>query len=202
MGGTSTSLGDLTVFVKHALWSDPEGGDVFSLGFAVTPPTGPAAFTGAEFTTARNPSYLQPFVGYVKTFGPRLYVQGFAGVNVPTDPRVVTMLYNDLGVGYFLHRAEDPDAWLTSVVPSMEVHVNTPLNHRGGFSDVGDRATIDAVNLTFGLSATCRDGPVGGVRHAGDRAPSLRVEVVALLNVYFGGPRRSPRPSVPPAFGG
>ena len=49
VGGTSTSLGDLTVFLKHALWSDPERGDVFSLGFAVTPPTGPAAFAGAEF---------------------------------------------------------------------------------------------------------------------------------------------------------
>ena len=127
-----------------------------------------------------------------------MYVQGFAGVNVPTDSRVVTMLYNDVGIGYFLHRAEDPDAWLTSVVPSMEVHVNTPLNHRGGFSDVGDPgATIDAVNLTFGLSATLRlaDGPVGGVRHAGDRAPSVRFEVVALLNIYFGGPRAAPRPA-------
>ena len=87
---------------------------------------------GADFAEARNPSYLQPFVGYVKTFGPRLYVQGFAGINVPTDPRVVTMLYNDLGVGYFLQRAEDPDAWLSSVVPSMEVHVNTPLNQGAG----------------------------------------------------------------------
>ena len=205
VGGTSTSLGDLTVFVKHALWSDPARGDVFSLGFAVTPPTGPAAFAGADFAVARNPTYLQPFVGYVKTFGPRLYVQGFAGVNVPTDSRVVTMLYNDLGVGYFLHRAEDPDAWLTSVVPSMEVHVNTPLNHRGGFSDVGDPgATIDAVNLTFGLSATLRSRTAlsaGFVTPVTGPHP-FEFEVVALLNIYFGGPRRTPRPPVPPAFGG
>ena len=36
---------------------------------------------------------MQPFVGYLKPFG-RFYVQGFVGINVPTDNRVVTMLYN------------------------------------------------------------------------------------------------------------
>jgi hypothetical protein len=205
VGGTSTALGDLTVFTKYALWQAPARGDVFSLGFAVTPPTGPAGFAGADFAVARKPTYLQPFVGYMKTFGPRWYAQGFSGINVPTDSHVVTMLYNDFGVGYYLHRAQDPDALLTSVVPSMEVHVNTPLNHRGGFSDVRDPgATIDAVNLTFGLSAILRRRTVlsvGYVTPVTGPHP-FEYEIVALLNVYFGATRRAGPPSAPPSFGG
>jgi hypothetical protein len=203
-GGTSTALGDLTVFGKYALWMDPARG-VFSLGMAVTPPTGPAAFAGAAFTRARNPTYLQPFIGVLRPMG-RWYVQGFSGVNVPTDSRVVTMYYNDLGIGYFLHQARRDDALVSAVVPSMEVHVNTPLNHRGGFSDVRDPgATIDSVNLTFGLSTVLRRRTVfsaGFVTPVTGPRP-FDIEAIALLNVAFGAPRpgRSLGTVPPPAFG-
>ncbi|MEA2631724.1 MAG: hypothetical protein QOE66_1943 [Chloroflexota bacterium] len=203
-GGTSTALGDLTVFGKYALLMDRERG-VFSLGMAVTPPTGPAAFAGAAYTRARNPTYLQPFIGVLRPMG-RWYVQGFSGINVPTDSRVVTMYYNDLGIGYYLHQARRDDALVSAVVPSMEVHVNTPLNHRGGFSDVRDPgATIDSVNLTFGLSTVLRRRTVlsaGFVTPVTGPRP-FDIEAIATLNLAFGAPRpgRLPGTVPPPSLG-
>jgi hypothetical protein len=201
---SSTSLGDLTVFGKYALWGDLDRAEVVSLGLAVTPPTGPAEFAGAAFARARNPTYLQPFLGYLKPFG-RLYVQGFLGINVPTDDRVVTMLYNDFGAGYYLYRADRDDALLSAVVPAMEVHVNTPLNHRGGFSDVSDPgATFDSVNLTFGLNAVLRGRSVlsvGFVQSVSGPRP-FDHEVIVLLNVGYGRRSRVRPPAVaPPMFG-
>jgi hypothetical protein len=203
-GGTSTALGDLTVFGKYALLMDRERG-VFSLGMAVTPPTGPAAFAGADFTRARNPTYLQPFIGVLRPMG-RWYVQGFSGINVPTDSRVGTMYYNDLGIGYYLHQARRDDALVSAVVPSMEVHVNTPLNHRGGFSDVRDPgATIDSVNLTFGLSTVLRRRTVlsAGVVTPVTGPRPFDIEAIVTLNTAFGAPRRGRLPGTvpPPSLG-
>src|SRR5262249_49930144 len=106
IASSSTALGDLAVYGKYALWLDRDTVGSLSLGVAVTPPTGPAAFAGADFTRARNPTYLQPFHGALKMFG-RAYVQGFSGINVPSDEHVVTIYYNDLGVGYYLYQAQD-----------------------------------------------------------------------------------------------
>jgi hypothetical protein len=202
-GGTSTALGDLTIFGKYALWMDPVRG-VFSLGMAVTPPTGPAAFAGAEFTRARNPTYLQPFIGILRPMG-RWYVQGFSGINVPTDSHVVTMFYNDIGIGYFL-QAGSAEALVSAVVPSMEVHVNTPLNHRGGFSDVRDPgATIDSVNLTFGLSTVLRRRTVlsAGVVTPVTGPRPFDIEAIVTLNTAFGATRRGRLPGTvpPPSLG-
>ena len=48
-GGTSTALGDLTVFAKYVMAYNPLTGDLVSAGFAVTPPTGPPSFANAPF---------------------------------------------------------------------------------------------------------------------------------------------------------
>jgi hypothetical protein len=197
-GGSSTAVGDLTVFAKYAFYYDFARGDVAMAGLAVTPNTGPRNFAGAQFARARNPVYFQPFVGYVKTFGP-FFVQGFHGINVPTDPHVVTMFYNDVGFGYLGFRATDPGRLISSVVPTMEVHVNTPLNHRGGFSAVRDPgATFDVVDLTFGLNFWLRGRAilaVGFVEPVTGPRP-FSGELITTLNVFYGGVRRR----VPPPF--
>ncbi len=48
---------------------------------------------------------------------------------VPTDARDVTILFNDIGVNYWLYRGS-PDRLLSFVVPTIEAHLTTPLNHR------------------------------------------------------------------------
>ncbi len=197
VGGASTALGDLTIILKGILLQNREAGCLISSGLAVTAPSGPANFAGAPFARSITTTSFQPFIGYLWNPG-RWFLQGFTGTNVPTDPRVVTMYYNDVGVGYSLFRARDPDAWIAAVVPTFEVHINTPLNHRVT-QVVGSLAgTPDVVDLTFGSSVVLRGGsslsagivnPVTGPR-------PYDFEVVLLLNVLFG--RRRPSPPTPP----
>jgi hypothetical protein len=191
-GGTDTSLGDLNIFLKHILLEDQETGSLLSGGLAVTAPTGPASFAGSDFfTSAFHSTTLQPFIGYIISSG-RLYFHGFSAIDVPTDSRDVTLLFNDVGVGYFVRRV-DP----------FEVHVNTPLNHRGGGDPLDPAATWDVVNLTYGLNVGLFQNALftfGFVTPVTGPQP-FDYEVMALLNIRFGGQARGPQ-QVPPVVGG
>src|SRR5262249_1338698 len=93
---------------------------------------------------------VQPFVGAIWNFGP-LYVHGFSAVDVPTDTRDVTILYNDIGVGYWLFRDAREGVLVNAVVPPGECHFNTPPNHRGGLNLADPAGTPDVVDLTLGV---------------------------------------------------
>ncbi|MGZ3336003.1 MAG: hypothetical protein ACXWOV_12840 [Isosphaeraceae bacterium] len=199
LAGTSTALGDLTVFVKYALYRDFARGRLLSSGLAVTPPTGPGALAGSPIANSLHAAALQPFLGYIYSLGPNVFIQGFSGVNVPTDPGVVTMMYNDMAIGYFLYRDESgQNRFLGAIVPTFEVHVSTPLNHRLAIGPQGFTGTPDVVDLTFGAGfvlggAVLSTGIVNPV--TGPRPFDL--EVVAQLNVLF-GKSRSLRTAIPP----
>jgi hypothetical protein len=193
LGGSSTDLGDLTVIFKYALWQDRQTGDVFSAGLAVTAPTGPSSFAGSDTVTSFHDTTLQPFVGY-RWHWEDVFVHGFTAVDVPTDSNDVTMLYNDVGLGYYLYRSRACDRLLTAIVPTFEVHVNTPLNHRGAFRANDPAATPDVVDLTMGATlefnrrstlAAALVTPVTGPR-------PFDFEVLVQLNIRFG-----PRPPAP-----
>jgi hypothetical protein len=145
----NNQVGDLSVIFKYAVINDPQSGDVLSGGLLVTAPTGQnVEIGGSNF----EPVLLQPYMGYIFNLD-KLYVLGFTSVIVPTDSRDVTLLSNDIALGYNLYRA-DPcgcgsPPLLRGIVPSVEVHVNTPLNHRGTTSTpVG---FPDAVSVTSGV---------------------------------------------------
>jgi hypothetical protein len=142
-GGFSQSdLGDVSVFLNVALYRD-DAGNVFSGGLGVTTPTGPNVDTIAGNV---HPWLLQPFVGYRRNLD-NFYLHGFTSVAIPTDGRVVTALYNDVGAGYWLYRG-DGDRLITALIPTFEVHVTTPLNHR----QPTDLITVpDIVALTGGM---------------------------------------------------
>jgi hypothetical protein len=200
LGGGSTAVGDLSILTKFALWQDRSSGDLVSAGMGIGTPTGPSSFAGARYTRAANPAFVQPFVGFIKTFG-SFYTQGFTAIDVPFDRNVVTVYYNDLGMGYYFP-ARDPTRLITAVAPSMEVHVNTPLNHRGGFNSNDPNATVDIVNLTFGLTAVARQRTmvsVGLVEPVTGPRP-FSGELVVLVNFFFGRTRRAP--AQPPFLGG
>lgn len=144
-GFRKSDPGDLSVRLKYAWINDP--GAVLSTGLAVTTPTGPiptVAFLRNDGSIDRvHPWQLQPFVGYLWDCGD-VYVQGFTSLLVPTDSRDVTVLYNDVGLGYRLYQG---DGLLQAIIPTFEVHVNTPLNHR----EASDSPRfVDSVNLTGG----------------------------------------------------
>jgi hypothetical protein len=117
----------------------------------VTTPTGPSNFAGVANVVEFHSLALQPFLGYRYNFGD-LFVHGFSALDVPMDPNDVTMLYSDIGLGYYLYRNNAPSRLISGIVPTLEFHFNTPVNHRGvlGFTDpVG---TPDVVDLTVGTT--------------------------------------------------
>jgi len=124
-------FGDITVLLKYAFLNNRRTGDVLSGGLAVTLPTGPGIpLTPGEF----HSTLVQPWTGYIWNFN-RLYVHGFTSVVVPTDSRDVTLLFNDVGVGYKLYRSAN-NRLISAIVPSVEAHLTTPLNHRDETSPI------------------------------------------------------------------
>jgi hypothetical protein len=131
-GGTFDDIGDLTIISKFALMRDRDTGSLLSGGVAFTAPTGPRGFAGAPedvIAGVREP-VIQPYLAYELISG-NFYVHGFEEVAVPTSSADVTLLFTDVGVGYFLSRDRNGDRTITAIVPTVEMHLNDPLNHRG-----------------------------------------------------------------------
>jgi hypothetical protein len=185
--GTGTDLGDLTVILKYAPWMNPDTGNLLSVGLAVTAPTGADSFAGLDGLPLVHSTFLQPFAGYIWTLG-NCFVHGFTALDIPTDSDDVTVLYNDVGVGYFLYRSQAGDRLLTGITPTFEVHVSTPLNHRGALRTFDPAGTPDVVNLTMGTHFALGQRSVVTVGLAtpvtGPRPFDL--EVMAQLNIRFG----------------
>jgi hypothetical protein len=185
VSGSSTDVGDLSVLLKALLYRSEDGRQLVSAGLAVTAPSGPGSFAGAGGGRFWDTT-LQPFVGYLCGRSD-FFVQGFAAVDVPTDAHDVTLLFNDVGVGYFLYRVPGRERLVTAVVPTLEAHVNTPLNHRGGL-DLRDPARApDLVDLTAGLNVELLGRTrlaVGVVTPLAGPKP-FDVEVVAQLRCGF-----------------
>ena len=201
-GGTSTSLGNLNLIGKYILLEDEESGSLLSGGLVISPPTGNNQFAGANYFNAFNYTTFQPFAGYIWNSGD-FFLHGFSGLDIPTSDADVTLMYNDIGVGYFLRNdgPDDPERFLTMIAPTFEVHINTPLNHRDPFNPFDPAATPDIVNLTYGLNLGFRPNVLfstGFVTPVTGPQP-FDFEFMALLNVYFGGPRRN---ITPPVLGG
>ncbi len=193
-GGNSTAVGNLGIFTKYILAQDRETGSLLSVGMIVNPQTGPGSIAGASFLPAISSTSIQPFLGYFINRD-RFFILGFASMEAPTNLDVPLMFYNDIGFYYFLYRANRfEERFLTAIVPVFEVHVNDPLNHRNVYSQVDLHGVPDIVDLTYGLNfelnrhsiltgAICT--PVTGPR-------PYSFEVMALLNVRFGGRNRAP----------
>ena len=95
----------------------------------------------------------------------------------------MTLLFNDVSVGYKLYEAGG-DRLISAVIPTVEAHITTPLNHRNDSSVV---TAPDLVVLTagrhfeIGQSATLSVGVAAPV--TGPRA--FDVEALVQLNYRF-----------------
>lgn len=144
-------FGNLNLIGKYAFINNADTGNVLSTGMLLTLPTGRALYipTATGSDKIRD-VILQPFVGYIynELLGGDAYIQGFSSIAVPTDSEDVTLILNDIAIGYWLRRDNSGNRALTGIVPTLEVHVNTPLNHR----DTGSApfAFRDSVVLTTG----------------------------------------------------
>jgi len=210
LGGKTSSIGDLNIFMKYVLFRSGDlsngsslgasgaggpfaatgNGALVSAGMSINTPTGPGNFAGSSFSRSYRNTELAPFIGYYFKRD-RLFLQGFEQISVPLDARDTVMLYTDLGMGYFVYRNSAPGAWITAIAPTFECHVNVPLTHRDYLNPRDPAGTPSVVDLTYGtnvlfgrrsLFTTGIVTPVTGPR-------PFNVEVVALFSFYFGGRR-------------
>jgi hypothetical protein len=204
LGGTNTSFGNLTAFAKAILWQNQGGQNLISGGLAVTAPNSPTRFAGSPAVAGFHDAQIQPFLGYL--FGDKhWYLQGFEAIDVPTDPNDVTMLYNDIALGYYLYQDPNPNAFLSTIAPTFETHVNVPLNHRGAFRLNDPAGTADVVDLTYGANFLFRRTAlltIGFVNPVTGPKP-FSYEWQLLLNVYYGRTRARAMqvPPTPPVGG-
>ena len=161
--------------MKYALYDD--GPNLFSVGLDMNFPTGPKTFAGYPGLLGINALEIQPFFGYIMQRD-RFYVQGFNSIAVPTDQKLATMYYCDIGLGYYLYRAQDPQSLLSFVVPTFETHLNIPLNWVG-FQPRYIGGTPDVVDLTFGLNFGLANRAVLSAAYVrpGDRPLAVRRRV-------------------------
>lgn len=150
-GGSSSGIGNLSVILKYAFLWNRDTNNLLSGGLMIDTPTGPSNFAYYPYIVGVNSTSLVPYLGYIYNMGD-LYFHGFSSINVPMTQRDVTVIYNDVGLGYWLYRSEIPDRWLTAIVPTFETHVNIPTNHTNYLNFNDPAGTPSVVNLTFGCN--------------------------------------------------
>lgn len=140
-GRNRAAFDDLTAIFKYAVINRDNA--VLSAGIAVTIPTGPSyqPAVGDE----RDITLLQPFIGAYYSRG-NWFVHGFSSYLYPTDTIAPVVWFNDLGIGYYWQRN---GRFLTAIVPTVEAHVTTPMNHR---ADTDPERRRDTVDLTAGAT--------------------------------------------------
>jgi hypothetical protein len=186
LGRTSTAVGDLTAYFKYALWIDRPRGRVVSAGLAVTMPTGPGTFGGANYLRGLHYTGIQPYIGEQWTWRD-WYLINFSSIDISTNSRDVTIFYKDIAIGYFLYRNGNPSGWIRSVAPTFETHINTPFNHNHPFSRRDLAATCEVVDLTEGLNVFLRGNSVlsfGIVEPVTGPRP-FSLEALLLFNKFF-----------------
>ena len=119
-------------------------------------------------------------------------------LDVPTSVRDVTMVYNDVGIGYYLYRNPNMDSFITAFAPTFEVHANVPLSHQR-INNVNDPVGVSTVvDLTYGANVQFGQRTVlllGAVTPVTGPRP-YAVEALCLLNFYFGGRSTRPAPTM------
>jgi hypothetical protein len=185
-GLTDTEFGDLSVILKGVLAQNRETGSLISAGLVVTTATGPRHFPSAPaepiLVNGQRSTSLQPFVGAIWSSG-NFFVHGFSSIEIPTNRADALLLFDDVGVGYYVYRNGEGDRLLTAIVPTFEVHVNDPLRDRGSAKGGGP----DIIDLTTGATfefSRCASLAVGLVTPVTGPKP-FDFEILTHLNVRF-----------------
>jgi hypothetical protein len=166
LGGSSTAAGDLSVFFKYAVYRQQNW--LVSTGLQLTLPSGPGGFGGSKYYSYFRDTQIQPFVGYLYQKN-RFYAQGFSSINVPSTSQDVTLLFNDASIGYYAYRSTDASRWVSAIVPTAEIHVTMPLNHRPCLDSRYRR-----YDLRHESRAETAGDPLGRLRHPGDRPEAVQ----------------------------
>ncbi len=202
LGGTTTAVDNMTFFSKFILLKSADNRRLLTGGLAVSTPNGPTTLAGARNINGFHDTQIQPFLGYIWTKG-RFYAQGFESIAAPTNAADVTMMFSDVGIGYYTWISPDPKAFLTSLAPTLEGHLNTPLNHRGAFAFNDPASTPDVFDFTYGINAVFRRSSILSVAlvtpTTGPRPFNL--EWAVFYTRFFGRTRANYNRQTPPILG-
>jgi hypothetical protein len=147
--GTYTDIGDVSLIIKAIMLESADRRSVITGGLVTTLPTGPTGIGGSDSVLfAPRGTFFQPFLGF-QLVGNLAYIQGFSSIDIPTS-NAATLFFNTLSAGVFLYNNNTPGAFLRSVVPISEIHINTPLSHRNWQHD--PLGVPDIISLTQGLA--------------------------------------------------
>ncbi len=198
---TSTSLGNLDIFAKYILKQNRATGSLISAGLDLTPSNGPGRFAGAPYLNSLNTTYFQPFIAYIWRRD-RVYLQGFNGFNFPTNNADVSLMYNDIGIGYFVYRTNDLTRAITGIAPTFEVHVNSPFNHRNPYNIYDPAASAYDCNLTYGLNVLFRGRSMltAALVTPVSTPKPFDAEFALMFNYFFGRTARQITQITPPAI--
>jgi hypothetical protein len=178
---SETRIGDVSVLFKYAFINNPSTGNLASGGLVVTAPTGPSLSLSGQSSV--NPTIFQPWLGGIWNWK-QLYVQNFTAVAVPTDARDVSLFFKSVAVGYWLYRTDDPSRIVSAIVPDAELHLNTPLNHRGtGALPIGFPDTLDFTSGVYFYLRRALLGVSAGAPLTGPKPYDFQVNV--NLNYRF-----------------
>ncbi len=195
----ATATGDLSIFAKYILEQNKQTGSLVSVGMAITPPTGPGRFAGAPWTFGLNSTYVQPFIGFIWNNG-NFYVHGFSAFDFPISTNDVTLMYNDIGCGYYFIKSNDASKLITGLAPTIELHVNTPLNHRKWYNPFDLAGSADSVNLTYGVNIELhRRAILSTALVTPLTSPQpFSAELAVMLNIFYGRTRNNRIAMIPP----
>lgn len=127
-GLNESQIGDVSVILKYAFINNRASGHALSGGLMVTAPTGTGLHLPGQSTL--NPVFVQPWLGDLWAFK-NLFLQGFTSIALPTDARAGALFFKSVGVGYWLYRANDPNRFLSAIVPDAELHLTDTSIHKG-----------------------------------------------------------------------
>jgi hypothetical protein len=177
-GFASHEVGDLTLTSKCAFINDRETGNVLSGGLLLTVPTADHSLILADGRALRD-VLIQPYAGWIINRG-ILFAQGFHAIVVPTDSRDVTQLNNDVAVGLWALRR--PDGLVRGIVPTLEGHLFTPLNHQNNADLI---FAPDIFTLTAGVTVVLPSNSTVGAAIAAPLTGPRPNNVEALVSVSF-----------------
>ncbi len=173
--------GDLSLLFKYAFINDLETGNVASVGMIITTPTSAAGGLFSDGSPVPHSVLFQPWTGFIRMFD-RAYVEGITDLIVPTNGRDTLLWTNSLATGYWVYQNFNERS-LNGIIPTVELHVHTPLNNR---SQQGLVYVPDEVNITAGVHwrfprttlTTSLSVPLVGPR-------PYNVEALVNLNYWF-----------------
>lgn len=169
--------GNVNAGIKVQLLHDERTGNILSAGLTVAAPTArDTVFTQSimeddadpntppVFVNLRiNPTYLQPWISTQLNYD-RLFIQGFLGVLVPDDDRVVTTINSNIALGYLMY--ENRYGTITSISPNVNVQVWSPVHDSDALIDFSDQVFLTpGVQIGLGENVSVGGGiavPVAG----------------------------------------